>query len=245
MQQKNAIITGTSRGIGREMVRQFAQAGYGVWACARSKTQEFEDYLKETADQTGREVKPVYFDLAEEDQVKAAVKEILKEKRSVDVLVNNAGVPFGAPFNMTSTDKLREVYQINVISQVLLMQLVSRAMMRQKKGCIINLCSVGGIETSPGYLAYGSSKAALIWITKEAAKEYGPYGIRVNGIAPGLIDTEMGHYKSQEELEKVLNRQAIHRMGKPEEIAKAALFIAGETGEYMTGQIIVLDGGRV
>lgn len=245
MQQKNAIITGTSRGIGREMVRQFAQAGYDVWACARSKTQEFEDYLKETADQTGRDVKPVYFDLADEDQVKAAVKEILKERRPVDVLVNNAGIPFGAPFNMTSTDKLREVYQINVISQVLLMQLVSRPMMRQKKGCIINLCSVGGIETSPGYLAYGSSKAALIWITKEAAKEYGPYGIRVNGIAPGLIDTEMGHYKSQEELEKVLNRQTIHRMGKPEEIAKAALFIAGETGEYMTGQIMVLDGGRV
>jgi 3-oxoacyl-[acyl-carrier protein] reductase len=107
------------------------------------------------------------------------------------------------------------------------------------------MCSVGGIETSPGYLAYGSSKAALIWITKSLSKELGPYNIRVNGIAPGLVDTEMGNYKSDEEKEKVLNRMSIHRMGKPEEIAKAALYIASDDAAYMTGHIMVLDGGRV
>ena len=116
--------------------------------------------------------------------------------------------------------------------------------MKQKKGCIINMCSVGGIETKPGYLAYGSSKAALIWTTKSISKELAPYNIRVNGIAPGLIDTEMGNYKSDSELQKVLERMSIKRMGKTEEIAEAALFIA-DKADFMTGHIMVIDGGRL
>ena len=146
---------------------------------------------------------------------------------------------------MTPIDELRRVYNINVFAQVQIMQLVARQMMKQKSGCIINMCSVGGIETNPGYLAYGSSKAALIWITKSVSRELGPYGIRVNGIAPGLIDTDMGNYKSREELDKVLNRMSIMRMGKPAEIAKAALYIASEDAAYMTGHILIMDGGRV
>ena len=146
---------------------------------------------------------------------------------------------------MTPIEKMREVYDINVFAQVQIMQLVARKMMKQKNGCIINMCSVGGIETNPGYLAYGSSKAALTWITKSLARELGPYGIRVNGIAPGLIDTDMGNYKSKEEIDKVLNRMSIKRMGKPEEIAQAAIYIASEEAAYMTGQILIIDGGRV
>ena len=146
---------------------------------------------------------------------------------------------------MTSIAKMREVFEINVFAQVQIMQLVARQMMKQKSGCIINMCSVGGIETSPGYLAYGSSKAALIWITKSVSKELGRYNIRVNGIAPGLVDTDMGNFKSDEELEKVLNRMSIHRMGQPDEIADAALYIASDAATYMTGHIMVLDGGRV
>ena len=180
-----------------------------------------------------------------EDEIKKGIKTIINYKKPIDVLVNNAGIAYGALMTMTSTDKMREVYQVNVFAPVLIMQLVSRIMMRQKSGCIINMCSVGGIETSPGYLAYGSSKASLIWITKSVARELGQYNIRVNGIAPGLVDTEMGNYKSEEELQKVLNRMSISRMGKPEEIAKAALYIASDDAAYMTGQILILDGGRV
>ena len=94
-------------------------------------------------------------------------------------------------------------------------------------------------------MAYGTSKAALIWITKSISKELAPYNIRVNGIAPGLIDTQMGNYKSDEELQKVIDRMSIKRMGTPEEVAKAALYIASEDANYMTGHIMVLDGGRV
>lgn len=242
---KTAIITGSNRGIGKEFVKTFARAGYDIYACARKKDESFEQFLIGTAAECGVNIKPVYFDLSSEEEIKAGIKEIIADKKQIDVLINNAGIAYGGLFTMTSLDKLKEVYQVNVFAQVQIMQLVSRIMMRQKTGCIINMCSVGGIETSPGYLAYGSSKAALIWITKSLSRELGQYNIRVNGIAPGLIDTEMGNYKSPEEIEKVLNRMSIHRMGKPEEIAKAALYIASDEAAYMTGHIMVLDGGRV
>ena len=190
-------------------------------------------------------VKPIYFDLTDGDQIRDGIRKILSEKRKVDVLINNAGVPFGGLLTMTPIEKMKEVYEVNVFAQVQIMQLVARQMMKQKSGCIINMCSIGGIETSPGYLAYGSGKAAMIWITKSVSKELGPYNVRVNGIAPGLIDTDMGSYKSETERNKVLDRMSIHRMGKPEEIAKAALYMASDDASYMTGHIMILDGGRL
>lgn len=242
---KTALITGSNRGIGKELVRTFAEAGYDIWACSRKADKQFEEDINELEQKYAVRITPVYFDLSQAEEVKKGVKEILKEKRNVDVLINNAGVPYGGLLTMTSIDKLKEVYEVNVFAQVQIMQLVVRQMMKQKKGCIINMCSVGGIETNPGYLAYGSSKAALIWITKAASRELGKYNIRVNGIAPGLVDTDMGNYKSEEELNKVLDRMSIHRMGEPYEIAKAALYIASDDALYMTGHIMVLDGGRV
>lgn len=242
---KTAIITGASRGIGAQLVKTFAENGYDIWACARTQTGEFEQRMSSIAQENNVIITPIYFDLADESQVKEGIKEILKEKKNIDVLINNAGVPYGGLFTMTSVAKLRDVFEVNVFSQVLIMQLVARQMMKQKSGCIINMCSVGGIETNPGYLAYGSSKAALIWITKSVSRELGAYNIRVNGIAPGLIDTDMGNYKSEDELNKVLNRMSIHRMGKTEEIANAAIYIASDEASYMTGHIMVLDGGRV
>lgn len=242
---KTAIITGANRGIGKEFVKTFANAGYDIYACARKPDAALESFLNELATANNVTIKPIYFDLSNEEDIKVGLKSIFADKKNIDVLINNAGMAHGGLFTMTSLDKLKEVYQVNVFAQVQIMQLVSRAMMKQKSGCIINMCSVGGIETSPGYLAYGSSKAALIWITKSLSRELGPYNIRVNGIAPGLVDTQMGNYKSEEEIEKVLNRMSIHRMGKPEEIAKAALYIASDDAAYMTGHIMVLDGGRV
>ena len=244
-QKKTAIITGSNRGIGKEFVKTFADAGYDIYACARKSDAAFEAFLSELSANCGVTIKPIYFDLSNEEDIKVGLKSIFADKKNIDVLINNAGMAHGGLFTMTSLDKLKEVYRVNVFAQVQIMQLVSRVMMKQKSGCIINMCSVGGIETSPGYLAYGSSKAALIWITKSLSKELGPYNIRVNGIAPGLVDTQMGNYKSEEEIEKVLSRMSIRRMGKPEEIAKAALYIASDDAAYMTGHIMVLDGGRV
>ena len=243
--KKTVIITGANRGIGRACVKAFAEQGYDIWACARKPSEAFEaDMAAETA-RTGTSITPIYFDLLNEEEVREGVKKILSEKRDVDVLLNCAGIPYGGLFTMTPMDKLREVYQVNVFAQVQIMQLIARRMMRQKRGCIINLCSVGGIEAQPGYLAYGSSKAAMIWVTRCASRELGPYNVRVNGIAPGLIDTDMGGFKSEAERDKVLARTSLNRMGRPEEVAAAAVYLASEDASFMTGHIMVLDGGRV
>ncbi len=243
--RKTIIITGANRGIGRASVKAFAERGYDVWACARKPGETFETDMAEECARTGAAITPVYFDLLNEEEVRSGVKQILREKRDVDVLLNCAGIPYGGLLTMTPLEKLREVYQVNVFAQVQLMQLIARRMMRQRRGCIINLCSAGGIEAQPGYLAYGSSKAAMIWITRCVSRELGPYNIRVNGIAPGLIDTDMGGFKSETERDKVLARTSLGRLGRPEEIAAAAVYLASEDADFMTGQIMVLDGGRV
>ena len=243
--KRTVIITGANRGIGRASVKAFAEHGFDLWACARTPSGAFEADMAEEAARTGAAITPVYFDLLNEAEIQRGVKEILSEKRDVDVLLNCAGIPHGGLLTMTSLETMRKVYQVNVFAQVQMMQLVARRMIRQKRGCIINLCSVGGIEAQPGYLAYGSSKAAMIWVTRCASRELGAYNIRVNGIAPGLIDTDMGGFKTDKEREKVLERTSLGRLGRPEEIAAAALYLASDEAAFMTGQIMGLDGGRV
>lgn len=242
---KNAILTGANRGIGQATLAELAKNGVNVWACVRTKTEEFLSYIEELQQNYDVWIRPVYFDLAKEEELQAGVKSILKEKLAVDILINNAGIPFGGTFQMTSMRKLKEVFEVNYFSQIAMMQMVSRHMMKQRSGSIINLASVGGIEVNEGYLAYGSSKAALIFATKCLAKEMGPYGVRVNAVAPGLTQTTMGHYKSEDELKKVVDRTALRRMGQPHEIAKAILYLASEESDFVTGHILQIDGGRL
>lgn len=243
--RRTAIITGSNRGIGKALVEAFAESGYDVWACSRKRSDEFEEFLGGLSEANDAAIKPVYFDLSDEGQIKSGIGQIMGEKRAVDVLINNAGVPYGGLMTMTPIEKVKEVYEVNVFAQVSIMQLVAKKMIRQKSGCIINMCSVGGIETTPGYLAYGSSKAALIWITRSVARELAPYNIRVNGIAPGLVDTDMGNFKPGGELTKTIERTGMKRMGRPSEIARAALFMASDDASFMNGHIMVVDGGRV
>ncbi len=242
---KNAVITGARRGIGRAAVECFAKYGANVWACARKPDEDFERDMAGLAREYGVWIKPVYFDLTDSGEMAAAVKGILAEKLPVDVLVNNAGMPHGGTLFTTSMAKLREVFTVNFFAQIELMQYFGRYMLRRKSGSIINMASVGGLEHEPGYLAYGSSKAALIWATRSCAKELAPHNIRVNALAPGLVDTEMGSYRNQTELDKVLARTPAGRMGSPGEIAEAIAFLASDRASYITGEILSIDGGRL
>lgn len=241
---KNAIVTGSNRGIGLATVKRFAQEGCNVWACARKQNEEFEKEMKVLSEQYHVWIKPVYFELSDETEIKEGLKSIMAAKLPIDILVNNAGIPFGGLMMMTPVSKLKEVFEINYFSQIQITQLVVRIMMRQKSGSIINMASVGGIETEPGYLAYGSSKAALIWATKCMAKELGPHGIRINAVAPGLTQTSMGNYKNEEELKKVINRTSLHRMAEPDEICQAITYLASDEASFVTGHVLVVDGGR-
>lgn len=241
---KNAIITGANRGIGFTTLQLFAENGCNVWACIRKPNSEFEDRIKKMSEENHVWIQPVYFDLSNEEEIKAGIKQIASDKQPIDILVNNAGIPYGGLMTMTPISKLKEVFEVNYFSQILMMQLVSRYMMRQKSGSIINMASVGGIETNAGYLAYGSSKAALIWATKCVAKELGVYNIRVNAVAPGLTQTTMGNFKSEDELQKVINITSLGRMATPEEIAKGIAYLASDDASFVTGHVLVIDGGR-
>lgn len=241
---KNAIITGANRGIGFATLEQFAKEGCNIWACIRQKNDQFDFIIKDISKRYDVWIKPIYFDLSSEHDIKAGIKTIVGDKLPIDILVNNAGIAYGGLMTMTPLSELKRIFEVNYFSQILMMQLVSRHMIRQRNGCIINMASVGGIETNPGYLAYGSSKAALIWATKCVAKELGPYNIRVNAVAPGMIETQMGHYKSDEELSKVLEQTSLHRMGTTSEIASGIVYLASDLSSFTTGHILVIDGGR-
>lgn len=245
LEGKNILITGAGGGIGNAALEKLASNGGNIWACSHKKSDEFENKILELAEKNHVWIKPVYFDLKDEQAVKEQIASIAKEKLPIDVLINNAGMAHGGVFQMTSMETLKEVFQINFFSQIYITQLVSRLMMRRKRGVIINMASVGGIEAAEGYIAYGSSKAALIYATKALSKELGNMGIRVNAIAPGLVNTRMGHYKSDKEIERVLERTVLNRMAEPEEIAEAMVYLASDKAAFITGQVLVIDGGRL
>lgn len=244
LENKTAIITGTNRGLGRELLIAFAQNGCNVVAISRHDEDEYISFLKRIASENGVSVYPFKADFSNIEELNAVLKAVHKQFNTIDVLVNNAGVAFGASFHMTSINKLKEIFDVNYFSQVAMMQAISRKMLKQKSGSIINIASVGGIEANPGYLAYGSSKAALIFATECLSKEIGPHGVRVNAIAPGLIDTQMGHYKNDDELQKVIDRTSLRKMGSTQDVVSMALYLASDKSAFITGQIIKVDGGR-
>ena len=241
--RRNVIITGSNRGLGKAFTEKFAANNYDIWACARRETEEFVLMIENLSAETGARITPVYFDLTDEKAMRDAMKKIFSEKKNIDVLINNAGIAHGGAFTMTPVSKMREVYEVNVFAQVNIMQMVSRKMMRQKDGgCIINMCSVAGIFFNPGFLAYGSSKAALIWITRMAAKELGKYNIRVNGIAPSFADTDMGHFNPPEKIKEHLEAMGLPAgMLSPKEIADVAFYLASDSSQSITGHILQIS----
>lgn len=240
---KTLFITGCNRGIGKAMVELFAQNEHNIIVCNRKQDDEFDAFCEDLQNNYRIEIQKYYADLSDEQSIKECLSQILKSKPKIDVMINNAGVVDKGLLQMTPIQKIRDVFQINFFAQVQLIQGISRLMMRQKSGVIINMASIGGIDAYPAYVSYGCSKAAVIYLTKTLAQEFAPYGIRVNALAPSMVRTRMQEQMGEEANEEIMRRTALKRNAEPEEIAKLALFVASDDSAFITGQIIRIDGG--
>lgn len=241
---KNAIITGSRRGIGRATVEAFAKHGANVWACARKPDELFIYDMNNISEKYGTQIWPVFFDVTNESELKKAIQEIRSQKISVDILVNVAGIADDSTsFQMTQIDKMKHVFDVNFFAVSMLTQYVSRIMSRQNYGSIINISSIAGLDGTPAQYEYAASKAAILGGTKNLARELSSSNIRVNCIAPGMIETDMGAQIDKNLKSEILNKVIMKRMGRPEEIANTAVFLASELSSFITGQIIRVDGG--
>jgi 3-oxoacyl-[acyl-carrier protein] reductase len=243
LKNKVALITGCNRGIGSVIMHLFAKEGASIIACARKETPNLSDEFAELKKNCGIEIYPLYFDLLNEEEIRIAMKSIYSQKLKIDVLVNNAGTGFVSLLQMTSLNKIRELFEINFFSQILITQYISKLMVKQNSGSIINMSSIAGLDGFAGYTAYGSSKSALNSFAKTIAKELAKNNIRVNAIAPGLTDTDLANRMGDKAKEDMLTQSAFCRLGNPEEIAQLALFLASDESSFITGQIIRIDGG--
>ena len=242
---RNTIITGTNRGIGLAMVEKFAENGCNIWACARKPNPEFELKMSELAKKFGVWIKPVYFDLSVEEEIKAGIMSIFKEKKPVHTLINNAGIYYDKLFQMHTMKEIKEIFDVNVFALMYITQLTLRIMVRQKYGNIINVSSTTGLIPYQGAVCYGSAKAAVALFTRSLAIEIGGFGnIRVNAIAPGHTETDMTKHAMGKHRDYILSNCIMNRFAKPYEIANAAYYLASDEASFINGAIINVDGGE-
>ena len=236
---KTAVVTGGSRGIGKAICLKFAENGADIAFLYAGNTLKAEESLKEL-EKLGVKVKAYQCDVADADAVAAVVKEIVKDFGGIHILVNNAGITKDKLVPMMKAADFDAVVDTNLKGTFYMIKGVYPLFLKQKGGKIINISSVSGLMGNPGQANYSASKAGVVGLTKSVAKELAGRGICCNAIAPGFISTEM-----TENLENNALKDAIpmKRFGDAEEVAKLALFLASEHSDYITGEIIRIDGG--
>jgi len=241
LKDKVAIVTGASRGIGRSIAEVFVREGAQVVICGRK-----QETLDVVAKEIGPGVKPVVCHVGKSADIEALVATTTREFGKIDILVNNAATNIAqGPCLEMDEGQFDKMVEINLKSTFRLMKLVAPGMCERGSGSIINIASIAGLRPQFHSLLYSMTKAALIMMTQSYAVELGPMGVRVNAIAPGLIQTVLSEYfwKDETRREKQLGHQPIKHMGQPVEIAEIALTLASDRSSYLTGQTLVVDGG--
>lgn len=240
LNEKVVLVTGAGRGIGRKIAEKFAKEGAIVYIndLNEQDLKWSEEYLAE-----GMYLYPLPFDVCDFQLTKNRILYIWKKQGKFDVLVNNAGLISYELLHMIDFSQLRKMFEVNVLALIHLLQLASKLMMRQRSGSIINMASIVGIKGAKGQLAYSATKGAVVSVTKSASKELSEYGIRVNAVAPGMVATERFKDVVEKKFANKVPDIGLGRMATPEEIAEVYLFLASDMSNYITGQVINVDGG--
>ena len=241
MLNRVAFITGASRGIGRATALAMCRAGFEI-VVASPEVENNEEVAAAIRACSGKAL-TLDFDLTSHDSIKAGVAAALKECGRIDVLVNNAGITRDALAMRMKPEDWNLVLQINLTGAFFTTQAVLPGMVRERWGRIINIASVVGKSGNPGQANYVSSKAGIIGLTKCLAQELGSRNITVNAVAPGYIETDMTSKLPQEVKDKLAEKIALKRLGRPEDVAAAVKFLAGDEASYITGQVIDVNGG--
>jgi dehydrogenase/reductase SDR family member 4 len=241
LNNKVALVTGASRGIGRSIAESFVREGARVVICGRNQAT-----LDEVAKEMGSQAVPIACHVGRPDDLKRMVETALESLGRIDILVNNAGTNVAqGPCLDVDDGKFDKMIEINLKSAFRLIRLAAPGMCERGSGSIINIASVSGLRPQLHGLLYSATKAALIMMTEVYALELGSRGVRVNAIAPGLIQTALSEYYWEEDERNVdrFSKQPVARIGQPQEVAEVALFLASDRSSYITGQNIVVDGG--
>ncbi|WP_077601134.1 3-oxoacyl-[acyl-carrier-protein] reductase [Oceanobacillus sojae] len=244
LQDQTAVVTGASRGIGRAIALELAKNGANVIVNYSGSEAKAEEVVGEIQALGVKAVK-IQANVADEESVKQLMKQAVKEFGSIDILVNNAGITKDNLLMRMKEDEFDQVIQTNLKGTFLCTKAVSRQMMKQKSGRIINVASIVGVSGNPGQANYVAAKAGVIGLTKTTAKELASRNILVNAVAPGFISTDMTDQLSEEQQESLLQLVPLARLGKPEDVARVVRFLASKDANYITGQTIHIDGGMV
>ncbi len=239
-----ALVTGGSRGLGLEMAEGLAEAGASLMLCARR-----EEWLEPTVKEMrgrGFKVEGMLCDVVNQEQVQTVVDKTIEAFGKVDILINNAGISWGERPEKMPLDKWQKVIDVNLTGAFLFAQAAGREMLQREYGCIINVASVSGLKSSadgPHYVGYAASKAGLFGLTRELAASWGRQGLRVNAIAPGFFHSRLADAAIEYAEPSIKARNPIARVGAAGELKGVAVFLASDAASYITGQIIVVDGG--
>lgn len=241
MSDRVALVTGGSKGLGAGLVQAFLDAGYCVETCARSETDVVRMWESDLQWKERFHFSAV--DVADRVEADGFVKAAVARWNRLDVVVNNAGVAREGVLGLFDDDALDQVVDLNLKGTVYVTRAASRVMLARRAGAIVNISSVVGLSGYRGLAVYGATKAALDGFTRGLARELGSRGITVNSVAPGYLRTEMSHGLDRDQLRQIERRTPLGRLGEPEDVARAVLFLTDPANRFITGQVLVVDGG--